>query len=133
MNQPDLHVESARLQQEIERHLGVEGNLIYDFAQQDGKVRLDLVTVNRRHNQSFLFHTAWGVDRVDALTKMLDYVRHYQDREATYTIQWVPVGARELQTSYFRARHVYEALDKLYYGRELHSITVLSVVLNPVA
>jgi hypothetical protein len=133
MNQPDLHVESARLQQQIERHLGVEGNLIYDFSQQDGKVRLDLVTVNRRHNQSFLFHTEWGIDRVDALSKMLEYVRHYQDREATFTIQWTPVGAHELQTSYFRARHIYEALDKLYYGRELHSITVLSVVLNPVA
>ena len=27
--------------------------------------------------------------------------------------------------------HVYEALDKLYYGRDLNTITVFSVVLNP--
>jgi hypothetical protein len=129
----DIHVESARIQQEIEQYLGVEGNLVFDFVNQDGKVKLNLITINQRHNQSFLFHSELGVDRVDALGKMLDYVRHYKDRESSYTIQWVPTGSRELQTSYFRARNVYEALDKLYYGREINSITVFSVVLNPVA
>jgi carbamoylphosphate synthase large subunit len=129
----DIHVESARIQHEIEKHLGIEGNLVFDFMVQEGKTKLNLITINRRHNQSFLFHSELGVDRVDALGKMLDYARNYMDRESSYTIQWVPTGSRELQTSYFRARNVYEALDKLYYGREINSITVFSVVLNPVA
>ncbi len=129
----DIHVESARIQQEIEKHLGIEGNLVFDYLTQEGKVKLNLITINQRHNQSFLFRSELGVDRVDALSKMLEYVRYYKDRESSYTIQWVPSGSRELQTSYFRARNVYEALDKLYYGREINSITVFSVVLNPVA
>ena len=29
--------------------------------------------------------------------------------------------------------YVYDALDKLYYGRDMNVITVFSVVLNPVA
>ncbi len=129
----DIHVESARIQQEIEKHLGIEGNLVFDYLTQEGKIKLNLITINQRHNQSFLFRSELGVDRVDALSKMLEYVRYYKDRESSYTIQWVPSGSRELQTSYFRARNVYEALDKLYYSREINSITVFSVVLNPVA
>jgi len=67
---------------------------------------------------------------------MFEYVRNYRERDSSYTIQWVSKensGQRELQTSYFRARNMYEALDKLYFGRELNSITVYSVVMNPSA
>jgi len=46
-------------------------------------------------------------------------------------LQWSARGDRELQTSYFRAHNVYEALDKLYFSRDLNTITVFSVVLNP--
>lgn len=128
----DVHVESARIQRQIEEHLGIgPGNLLFEFRQLDGQTRLDLITVNPRHQQSFLFRYETGYNKLDALRKMLAYVQRYRDTESSYTIQWRARGDKELQTSYFRAHNVYEALDKLYYGRDLNTITVFSVVLNP--
>ena len=128
----DVHVESARIQRQIEAKLGLQpGNLVFDFRQVDGKVRLDLITVNPRHHQSFLFRCETGYDKLDALRKMLTYVQNTRDTESSFTIQWRARGDKELQTSYFRAHNAYEALDKLYYGRDLNTITVFSVVLNP--
>jgi predicted ATP-grasp superfamily ATP-dependent carboligase len=130
----DIHVESARIQEQIEQHLGLNGaQLLFEYNQVDGQVKLDLITVNPRHSQSFLFHSVAGFSRVDALQKMLDYVQSYRDKTSSFTIQWMARGDRELQTSYFRASNVYDALDKLYYGRDINTITVFSVVLNPIA
>ncbi|UOQ77816.1 hypothetical protein MUN84_03925 [Hymenobacter sp. 5516J-16] len=128
----NVHVESARIQRQIEDYLGLgAGNLLFEFRQLDGQTRLDLITVNPRHHQSFLFRYEVGSDKLEALRKMLTYVQRYRDEESSYTIQWRTRGDKELQTSYFRAHNVYEALDKLYYGRDLTTITVFSVVLNP--
>ncbi len=129
----DQYIETARLQAAIESYLGIEGNLIFDFLQENNQTKLNLITVNRRHNQSFLFHSLIGIDKLDALQKMLDYVRTYREQESSYTIQWAEPNKKELQTSYFRAKNMYEALDKFYYGRDVNSITVFSIVLNPVA
>jgi hypothetical protein len=96
-------------------------------------VKLDLITINPRHSQSFLFHSEKAADKVDALRKMLDYVKNYKEKENSYTIQWVARGEHELHTSYFRAGNILEALEKLYYGRDRNTITVFSVVLNPVS
>ncbi|MEJ8755854.1 hypothetical protein WG947_02500 [Pontibacter sp. H259] len=130
----DVHVESARIQKQIESHLGISGSsLLFEYRQIDNKTRLDLITVNPRHNQSFLFHTESGYDKVDVLRKMLEYVQNYHDKESSYTVQWMAPGDKELNTSYFRARSMYEALDKLYFGRDMNTITVFSVVMNPVS
>ncbi|GAB2943050.1 hypothetical protein GCM10027048_04540 [Hymenobacter coalescens] len=128
----DVHVESARIQRLIADTLGLPADqLVFDFRQIDGQTRLDLITVNPRHQQSFLFRYELGYDKLDALRKMLAYVQSFRDSEGSYTIQWRARGEKELQTSYFRAHNAYEALDKLYYGRDLNTITVFSVVLNP--
>jgi hypothetical protein len=128
----DVHVESARIQRLIADTLGLPADqLVFDFRQIDGQTRLDLITVNPRHQQSFLFRYELGYDKLDALRKMLSYVQNFRDSEGSYTIQWRARGEKELQTSYFRAHNAYEALDKLYYGRDLNTITVFSVVLNP--
>ena len=95
--------------------------------------RSDLITVNPRHNQSFLFHSAVGMDKLDVLSKMVSYVQSNHPDEKTYTVQWMAKGDRELQTSYFRAHDIYEALDKLYYGRDMNTITVYIVKLNPIS
>lgn len=130
----DIHVEAARIQKDIKSYLGLRSNaLIFEYGQVDGKIKLDLITINPRHNQSFLFHSVNGSDKIDALNKMLDYVQNYKEKESSYTIQWIAKGDKELHTSYFRASSVYDALDKLYYGRDMNTITVFSVVLNPVA
>lgn len=130
----DIHVESVKLQKKIEAHLGIQGSeLSFEFQTIDGKIKLDLITINPRHNQSFLFHSELGIDKVDALSKMLDHVKSYKDKYNSYTIQWIAKDETELHTSYFTATNMYDALDKLYYGRDINTITVFSVVLNPVA
>lgn len=130
----DIHVESVKLQKKIESHLGIKGSeLSFEFQSTEGKVKLDLITINPRHNQSFLFHSEMGIDKLDALRRMLEYVKSYKDKYGSYTVQWIAKGDNELHTSYFTASNMYDALDKLYYGRDINTITVFSVVLNPVA
>ena len=130
----DIHVEAARIQQEIKDYLGLRtSDLVFEYSAIEGKVKLDLITVNPRHNQAFLFHSETGAEKVDALKKMLAYVQKYKEKENSYTIQWVAKGDTELHTSYFRAGNILDALQKLYYGRDMNTITVFSVVLNPVS
>lgn len=132
--QTDIHIEAARIQDEIQSFLGLKSSeLVFEYASQDGKIKLDLITINPRHNQSFLFKSLIGLDKTDVLNKMSEYVRTHKEKEGSYTIQWTTRGMGELQTSYFRAKSIYDALDKLYYGRDMNNITVFSVVLNPIA
>lgn len=124
--------ELARLQRDIQQHLGLTTEqLQFEFRELEGQTRLDLITVNPRHQQRFLLRFETGRDKAECLGKMLTYVRGYRDTESSYTLQWRARGEKELQTSYFRAHNVYEALDKLYFGRDLNTVTVFSVVLNP--
>jgi len=130
----EMHVEAARIQQEINDYLGLRSSdLVFEYTALEGKVKLDLITVNPRHNQAFLFHSETGSDKVDALKKMLLYVQRYKEKENSYTIQWVVKGGKELHTSYFKAANILDALQKLYYGRDMNTITVFSVVLNPIS
>jgi hypothetical protein len=131
----DKNLETARLQKEIGDYIGMgQDNMVFNFEQSaDGKsTKLFLITVNPRHNQSFLFESTEGSDKLDALRNMLDYVRNYKERSSSYTIQWSARGDHGLQTSYFRAKNILEALDKLFYDRDPNSITVFSVILNPI-
>lgn len=127
--------EITKLQEEISGYIGglETGSLAFEYSEMDGKMKLDIVTVNPRHRQSFLFHSVQGYDKPDALRKMLEYVKTYKEKESSYTIQWSLRGENELHTSYFRAKNVFDALDKLTYGRDLNSIIVYSVVLNPIS
>lgn len=130
----EMHVEAARIQREIMDYLGLRSSdLVFEYSSTDGKTRLDMITVNPRHNQAFLFHSVTGGDKVEALRKMLDYVQSYKEKENSYTIQWVVKGGKELHTSYFKAPNIMDALQKLYYGRDMNTITVFSVVLNPIS
>jgi len=130
----ESHVSIARYQKEIKDLLGLNTeNLVFEYAERGNTVKLDLVTVNPRHNQSFLFHTAEGIDKVDALKKMLEYVKKNYPGENSYTMQWTTMHSQELHTSYFRAKNMYGALDKLYYGRDINTISVYFIKLNPIA
>jgi hypothetical protein len=130
----DERVEVAGLQKEIKDLLGLNtDNLVFEYSTHGNTVKLDLITVNPRHNQSFLFHSAEGVDKVDALNKMLSYVRQNYKNESSYTIQWTTINSNELHTSYFRAKNMYQALDKLYYGRDMNTIAVYVIQLNPIS
>jgi len=130
----EMHVEAARIQQEVKNYLGLRtSDLVFEYSTQDGKIKLDLITINPRHNQAFLFHSETGTDKLDALKKMLEYVQNYKEKENSYTIQWVAKNDKELHTSYFKAGNIMDALQKLYYGRDMNTITVFSVVLNPIS
>lgn len=132
----DKNLELARLQKEIGDHIGVgPDSLVFNFeeAGNGNRTKLFLITINPRHDQSFLFHATEGSDRMDALRSMLDYVKTYKERTSSYTVQWSTRGQNTLQTSYFRAKNVLEALDKLFYDRDPNSITVFSVILNPIS
>jgi hypothetical protein len=130
----EMHVEAARIQQEVKNYLGLRtSDLVFEYSTTDGKVKLDLITLNPRHSQAFLFHSETGTDKLDALRKMLYYVQNYKEKENSYTIQWVAKNDKELHTSYFRAGNIMDALQKLYYGRDMNTITVFSVVLNPLS
>ncbi len=131
----DKHnLEIAKLQKEIETYLGLSSTqMIFDFQSVNNGMRLDVITVNSRHNQSFLFHSTEGYSKIDALVQMKEYVIIHREKKNSYTIQWSVQGENELHTSYFRAKDIPEALDKLHYGRDPNSITIFSVVLNPIA
>ncbi|HQV73847.1 MAG: hypothetical protein KBA60_01775 [Flavobacteriales bacterium] len=139
----DKNMETARLQKEIGAYIGLgQDSLVFNFEEGKsrsadeleavGNTKLFLITLNAHHNQSFLFHQTDGSDKLDALRTMLDYVRTYKERTSSYTIQWSARGQNALETSYFRAKNILEALDKLFYNRDPNSITVFSVMLNPI-
>lgn len=130
----DKNIELANLQTEIGKYIGMGTNsLIFNFDEGNRSVVLRLITANPRHNQSFLFHTTEGATKTEALRNMLDYVKNYKEEESSYTIQWTIKGENSLHTSYFRAKNVLGALDKLYFDRDPNSITVFSVMLNPIS
>lgn len=131
----DRHnLEISKIQKEIEKYLSLGStSIIFDYQQAGTGTRLDVITINPRHNQSFLFHSVEGYNKIDALNSMLEYVRDYREKKNSYTIQWSVKGQNELHTSYFRAKDIPEAIDKLHYGRDPNGITIFSVVLNPLS
>lgn len=134
MSSDRQNLEIAKTQKEIETYLSLDhSQMIFDYQDSASGMRLDVITVNPRHNQSFLFHSTEGYDKIDALKQMLEYVKTYREKKNSYTIQWSIRGANELHTSYFRAKDIPEAIEKLHYGRDPNNITIFSVVLNPIA
>lgn len=127
-------IDISKLQKEIESYLNLGStSMIFEFEEHNNKMHLNLVTVNPRHNQSFLFQSSEGYDKKDCLKKMLKYIKTSREKENSYTIQWSVKGESELHTSYFRARDIQEAIDKLIYGRDPNSLNIFSVVLNPIS
>ncbi len=134
MTRHDTNVEVARYQAEIASRLGLDQqNLVFNYKQKNETVKLDLVTVNPKHEQSFLFHTTTGTDKIDALKKMLEYIDRHYHNESSMTLQWIKIGDNTLHTSYFRAQNMYEALDNFYYGRDMSQYKIFSIALNPVS
>ena len=130
-----IYNEEEKLKSDIQSFLGGldTNSLNFDFIPNENKVQLNLMTQNPRHHQSFLFHAVIGYDNVDALKRMLEYVKQYKVSETSFTIQWSEKDSKELITSYFRARNLPEAIDKFLFGRDVNSRIIFSVVLNPLS
>ncbi len=134
MSTNNENVEVAKLQQEIIKYVGLNpDHIIFDFSEKENIFKLSLITVNPTHEQSFLYHATKGIDKIDALKKMSQYVLEFRKNEDSYTLQWMQHGAGELHTSYFRANDMYQALDKFYYGRDMASYKIFSIYLNPIS
>ena len=130
----DKEEEINRLKAEIGRYIGLGNNsLAFQFEDVNGSWLLRLITINPKHNQSFLFHSSVGDTQLEAIHEMLNYVKAFKEDESSYTIQWILLGEQSLHTSYFRAKNIIGALDKLYFGRDPNSITVFSVIMNPIS
>jgi hypothetical protein len=127
------NLEIARFQKEIESYLSLgETSVIFEYNLEDRGVRLNVVTINPKHKQSFLFFSTIEDSKIEALRAALDYVQSYKEKSNSYTIQWSLKDQKELQTSYFRAKDMLEAIDKLFFGRDPNTIALYSIVLNPI-
>lgn len=123
------------LESKIKNHIGAASSidLKFQYQEMEKEVKLDLITVNPSHNQSFLFHSVVGYSKADSLNKMLEYIKNYKDKESSYTIQWSLKENSGLNTSYFRAANLLSAIEKFYFERDVNSTVVFSVVLNPIS
>lgn len=130
----DNHVRVAELQQNIRIGIDIEeNNILFEFKEINEKVSLEVITINPKHKESFLFHQSEGRDKIEALESMLEYVNKSKSQQNSYTLQWCLNGGDKLHTSYFRAKNIVEALDKFYHNRAVNSVIVYSVVLNPIS
>jgi hypothetical protein len=124
---------SLALEKEIRNYFGQDSNheINFRYLERDNNIQLNVETINPRYNQMFLFHSVTGVDRGDALEKMLEYVKHYRTETHSYTIQWSDHDSRGVRTSYFQAHSIEEALEKFRYGRDRNKTTIFLISLNP--
>ncbi len=130
----DSNKVTSNLENQIANQLGIDlTQLVFSYKQLEGVSQLDLITFNPRHNQSFLFHSCKAIDKVEVLQKMLDYIISNYRKEETYTIQWIKIGEESLHTSYFRAKNIYDVLDKFYFDRDLNSYRIYTISLNPIS
>jgi len=129
-----LQEELQGLRNEIAQYLAIDPTLLtFELSQDGDKHLLRLITTNPRHLQSFLYHTVDGFGELDTLHKMLAYIKSKRPEKSTYTIQWSLKEEKELHTSYFRGKDLYEVLDKFYYGKDINATLIFSVSLNPIA
>lgn len=131
----DLISELEKVHVDISKRLGIDrSNLHFEYINDgEDKVILKLITINPRHKQSFLFHTSNGFGEMDALNKMLEYVKIHKQYKDSYTIQWSLNGEEELHTSYFRGKNIYDVLDKFYYGKDITGTIIFNISLNPIS
>lgn len=121
-----------RIENEIKLYFGAH-QVEFVETQEDGVIDIALVTISPQHGQKFLFHKSKGAYRQQALEDLLDYIKEHKAKESVYTIQWQAFNETDFHTSYFSAPNIQSALDKFFFGRDIHSITVFSVSLNPIS
>tara|TARA_B100001564_G_C20559792_1_gene633192 strand:+ start:216 stop:608 length:393 start_codon:yes stop_codon:yes gene_type:complete len=121
-----------RIENEIKEYFGSH-QIEFIEEKQEGIIEIALVTKSTNHGVKFLFHKSRGAYRQQALVALLDYIREHKAKECVYTVQWRAINDNELHTSYFSAPNIQAALDKFFFSKDLHSITVFSVSLNPIS
>lgn len=134
MSEELVNQEIDRKKAEIAALLNLDKSYIqFQFAEENGKTLLKLITINPRHQQTFLLHTTEGFGQLDAIKAMLEYAKSLEQTKHTFTVQWSRSNEDELHTSYFRGKTLYEVLDKFYYGKEISDTIIFSISLNPLS
>lgn len=110
-------------------------NLVPD--KQDAKIsliKLDLITINREHNQKFLFHSTKSNNKITILEEMLIYIKEYKKNQESYEIEWLDAKSNtEMQTSWFRGNDIFDVLQKFYYDKKQSRFKILKIHLMPEA
>lgn len=99
-------------------------------------IRLDLYTKNARHDAIFLMHQTRGDSSIDALNRMITYLKdHHQAREKnSYTVYWrskVDANSAE-KSSYFFEYSEAEVRRKFFYNKKEEDFDI-RIVQNPMA
>jgi len=99
-------------------------------------IKLDLYTRNAKSNEIFLLHQTKGNSSIDALIKMIDYLRtHNHDKESknSYKVSWYHKSSPEtVHVSYFFEPSESAVHEKFFYNRNKEDFSI-SISLNPLS
>ncbi len=100
-------------------------------------IKLDLITINKEHNQKFLFHSVKGGSKIEILKNMIAYITDYKKNLEIYAIEWLDIKrdgvSGNIQTSWFRGNDITDVLNKFYYEKEKSQFKIFKIKLMPEA
>ncbi|MDX1903321.1 MAG: hypothetical protein SFU27_04110 [Thermonemataceae bacterium] len=95
-------------------------------------IKLDLITINREHNQKFLLHSTKGYNKISILEDMMVYINDFKKKQETYELEWIDAKHNEkVQTSWFRGNDIFDILQKFYYDKKQSRFKILKITLMP--
>jgi len=95
-------------------------------------IKLDLITINKEHNQKFLFHSIKGATKIGILKEMIAYIHEFKKQLESYEIEWMDEKVPEkMQTSWFRGNDIMDVLNKFYYSKEKSRFKIFKIKLMP--
>jgi hypothetical protein len=97
-------------------------------------IKLDLITINKEHNQKFLFHSITGASKIGILKEMLAYIDEFKKQLESFEIEWMDThNPDKMQTSWFRGNDIFDVLNKFYYSKEKSRFKIFKIKLMPMA
>jgi len=98
-----------------------------DYTDIKSSVTVQLITLNRKTNTTFLLTQATGPDEVTALARILDYLEEKSIH--TFTIKWYVFGekAERPYKSKFTAHSITSAIEKFYYKQNIDTLVIYSI------
>ncbi len=97
-------------------------------------IKLDLITINKEHNQKFLFHSVKGASKIGILKEVITYIQEYKERSESYEIEWIHLKQPEkTQVSWFSGNDILDVLHKFYYNKEKTQFKIFRLKLMPMA
>lgn len=129
----EIELENFIREQLNDTQIYFDYNLVPD--KQDGKnplIKLDLITINREHNQKFLFHSTKGNNKIAILEDMIAYIKEFKKNQESYQIEWLDAKNNEkVQISWFRGNDIFDVLQKFYYDKKQSRFKILKINLMP--